>query len=575
MPPYRRKTIIGIITKAVEVIFDLITPMIIAMMIDKGVGERDLSLVIRLGFLLGALAIVGYVFTCICQRLAATVSQGIGTNVRNALYSKVGELGAADLDRFGTPSLVTRVTNDVNQLQVAIAMGVRMLIRWPFIALGSIVAAMLIDVRLGMVFLVCTPAIAGVFWVVMSKSIPLYRAIQNKLDGVSRITREGLEGVRVVRAFGREQHEDDRFRAAAHDQADTAIAVGRLSAYLNPLTFLIMNYGVVAILWTGALRVNVGSLTQGEVIAFVNYMTQVLVSVGYVANLVVVFTRGSASATRIMEVLNTQPQVVDGPLGEKELKERETSTSDTPALAFDHVSFSYGGEDTALTDVSFKLQQGATLGVIGGTGSGKSTLASLAVRLYDPSEGTVFVNGIDTRQLKLPTLRSRVSIVPQKASLLSGTIRSNLSWRKHDASDEELWQALDCAQATDFVQGKQGELDATVSAGGTNFSGGQRQRLTIARALVGSPQVLVLDDAASALDYATDARLRKALKELPDHPATVIISQRVAAVMGADQILVFDHGRVAGLGTHKSLVRSCPIYREICLSQLKPEEVDA
>lgn len=571
LPPFKTRAIIGVACKVVEVIFDLITPMIVALMIDQGVANRDMGLVTRLGILLAVLAIVGYGFTCICQRIAATVSQGMGTDIRNALYARIMELGAADIDRFGTPSLVTRLTSDINQVQVAIAMGVRMLIRWPFIALGSIVAALLIDVHLGLVFLVCTPAIAGVFYLVMARSVPLYQAIQQKLDIVSRITRENLEGVRVVRVFGREDYEDVRFTKAARDQADTAIAVGRLSAYLNPATFLIMNFGVVAILWAGSVRIDAGSLTQGEVVAFVNYMTQLLVSIGYVANLVVVFTRGAASASRVMEVLDTEPQVTDGSIGVSDLSE----PAEGPVLEFRKVCFSYGAGAEAISNVSFTLEPGATLGVIGGTGSGKSTLSALAVRWYDPTEGEVVVRGNDARSYQLEALRSLVALVPQRASLLSGTIRSNLSWRDPDATDDELWAALSCAQAEDFVQAKEGGLDADVEAGGTNFSGGQRQRLTIARALVGKPQVIVLDDAASALDYATDARLRASLKQLPNHPATVVISQRVAAVMGADQILVLDHGRMAGLGTHAQLLQDCPIYREICLSQLRPEEVAA
>lgn len=566
LPPYRRKALVAMACKVVEVIFELITPLVVARMIDVGVARHDLRLVTTLGGVLVALAVVGFLFTFVCQRLAATVSQGMGTDVRAALYAHVGRLSAAEVDAFGTPSLVTRVTSDVNQVQVAVAMGVRMLVRWPFLALGSVVAALAIDVRLGLVFVVCTPAIAAVFWVVMSRSVPLFRAAQAKLDAVTRITREGLEGVRVVRAHVREAHERERFVGAAREQADTSIAVGRLSAILNPATFLIMNLGVICILWAGSVRIELGGLTQGEVIAFVNYMTQVLVSVGYVANLVVIFTRGSASAARIMEVLDTEPQVVDG---------AGSLSGDVraPAIAFDHACFSYGGEQDALSDLTFELAQGATLGVIGGTGSGKSTLASLILRLYDPARGQVRVLGSDVRDLVQADLRAHVSLVPQHASLLSGTIRSNLTWRKADASDDELWAALSCAQADDFVRAKEGQLDATVEAGGANFSGGQRQRLTIARALVGAPQVVVLDDAASALDYATDARLRASLKALDPKPAVVVVSQRVSAVMGADQILVLDHGRMAGLGTHEQLLVGCDIYRETCLSQLRPEEV--
>ena len=589
LPPFRTRAVVGIACKVVEVIFDLITPIVVARMIDTGVANHDMSYVVRMGALLVGFAAVGYAFTIVCQKLAATVSQGMGTNIRDALYARVMELSAADVDALGTPSLITRLTSDVNQVQVAVAMGVRMLVRWPFIAVGSVVSAMLIDQRLGLVFLVCTPAIAGVFFVVMSRSVPLFRAIQEKLEGLTRIVREALEGVRVVRAFGREGYESERFGLAARDQADTSIAVGGLSAVLNPATFLVMNCGVVAILWSGSFRIDAGSLTQGELIAFVNYMTQLLISIGYVANLVVVFMRGSTSATRIMEVLHAEPQVTDGPVDASSVaglhagaagSERLPNlvlppSANVPALRFDHVSFSYGGAQPAVSDVSFTLPQGSTLGVIGGTGSGKSTLSQLAVRLYDPSEGAVYVGDTPATSLQLALLRSAISLVPQKAALLSGTIRDNLRWRDPSATDDELWEALACAQADDFVRAKPLGLNEVVEAGGTNFSGGQRQRLTIARALVGSPRVVVLDDSASALDYATDARLRASLKQLPGSPALMVISQRVAAVMGADQILVLDHGRTAGLGTHRELLASCPIYREICLSQLRPEEVDA
>lgn len=593
LPPYRTKALVGVVCKVVEVVFDLLTPMVVASMIDVGVGNRDMGYVMRMGGVLVVFALVGYAFTCVCQRLAANVSQGMGTAIRSTLYAHIMELDTPEVDRFGTPSLITRLTGDVNNVQVAVAMGVRMLVRWPFIAVGSIVAALLIDVRLGVVFLVCTPAIALVFAFVMMRSVPLYGAIQTKLDTLARLVRESLEGVRVIRAFGRESFETKRFDVAADDQADTSIAVGKLSASLNPATFIIMNLGVVAILWSGSFRIDAGSLTQGELVAFVNYMTQLLISIGYVANLVVIFMRGSTSATRIMEVLDTQPQIVDGPLGWGDLAKMSNdapvagdagaarpvsqlvlpATPDLPALTFDHVSFSYGKGAPALHDVSFALAQGATLGIIGGTGSGKSTLAQLAVRLYDPSEGSISLGNIDITQYELAMLRIAVSMVPQKASLISGTIRDNLRWRNPAASDDELWEALTYAQAADFVREKADGLGEPVEAGGSNFSGGQRQRLTIARAFVGSPRVVVFDDSASALDYATDARLRASLKRLPAHPTIVLISQRVASVMGADQILVLDHGNMVGLGTHRELLESCPVYREICLSQLRPEEV--
>ena len=568
--PYRGKTIIGALSKVVEVIFDLITPLVIARMIDDGVHNRDVGTVLRYGALLVCFALVGYGFTLICQKMAALVAQGVGTDLRDDLMRRTMSLSAAEMDRFGADSLVTRTINDVNQVQLAVAMGIRQLMRFPILGIGSIVAALLIDLKLGLVFLLCVPVITLVFWFVMSRSVPFFRLMQEKLDLVFRITREALSGVRVIRAFGREGSETKRFDAASKEQTDVAVAVGRLSALLNPATLLVMNLGVVAILWTGAVQVSVGDLRQGQVMAFVNYMSQTLVAIVYVANLVVLFNRGSASAQRVMEVLDTEPSVRDT-AGEPLAVDPCAS-----ALALDHVSFSYAGAQLpSVGDVTLTLGQGETLGVIGGTGSGKSTLVSLLVRLYDVSAGTIEVLGHDVRDYPIAQLRSLVSIVPQKASLVSGTIRSNLLWRRPDADDDELWRALERAQAADFVREKPLGLDGAVEAGGKNFSGGQRQRLTIARALVGSPRLVVLDDSASALDFKTDARLRRALRELGGRTSAVIVSQRVSAVMQSDRILVLDHGRVVGLGTHRELLEASKIYREICLSQLSAEEVAA
>lgn len=571
-PKYRGRIVIGVLCKIVEVIFDLLTPIIVARMIDVGVAGHDVGVVTRLGVLLMVFAVIGYCFTLVCQKMAALVSQGSGTDVRNALFEKVYELSSADVDDFGIPSLVTRITNDVNQVQVTVALGIRQLIRWPILAVGSMVAALLIDLKLGLVFLVCTPIIGLVFWYVMTRSVPYFKSMQSKLDQVSLVTREALSGIRVIRAFGRGGHETERFREAAEDQTATAIAVGKLSAVLNPAIFLVMNLGVVTILWVGGGRVNAGELTQGEIVAFVNYMTQTLLSVVYVANLVVTFTRGAASASRVMEVLDRTATISDE--GNEPVKLSEGSSA--AALTLEHVSFAYeGSEVDAVSDVTLDLGVGQTIGIIGGTGSGKSTLVSLVPRLYDVTSGAVRVFGSDVRRYPLDQLRAIVATVPQQASLVSGTIRENLCWRDADASDDELWEALTRAQAADFVREKPDGLDALVEAGGKNFSGGQRQRLTIARALVGHPKIVILDDSASALDFATDAHLRQALHDLRSELTTIVVSQRVSAVMGADQVLVLDHGSVTGLGPHRSLVRSCPLYREICLSQLKPEEVDA
>lgn len=579
---FRRYMVIGPACKLIEVIFDLLTPLVIAQMIDKGIGAHDVNAVVHYGMLLGAMAVIGISFTLVCQKMAALTSQGMGTDIRGALYQHINKLSYAELDRFGTPSLITRITNDVNQVQLAVALGVRMLIRWPFLAVGSMCAALAIDLKLGMIFLICTPAIGLVFWFVMARCIPYYKQLQAKLDRIALICREGLSGARVVRAFVREDHERERFAQAADDQANTAIAVGKLSSILNPVTFLVMNLGVCAILWVGGIQVNVGELTQGQVMAFVNYMTQTLTSIVYVANLVVVFTKASASASRINEVLNCVPSIADE--GNRPVAlPKPSNAAPVPALSLSHASFSFGaGAANAVNDVTLELPLGKTLGIIGGTGSGKSTLVSLIPRLYDASTGSVSVMGADVRTWPLDQLRRVVATVPQRASLVSGTIRSNLTWRDEAATDEELWVALDMAQASEFVRNKTQGLDAPVEAGGKNFSGGQRQRLTIARALVGSPQILIMDDSASALDFKTDAALRHAIRERSVRGAaegglpltTVIVSQRVSTVRDADMICVLDHGSVAGLGTHDELYATCQLYREICQSQLRREELE-
>lgn len=579
---FRRYMVIGPACKLIEVIFDLLTPLVIAQMIDKGIGAHDVNAVVHYGVVLAAMAVIGISFTLVCQKMAALTSQGMGTDIRGALYQHINKLNYAELDRFGTPSLITRITNDVNQVQLAVALGVRMLIRWPFLAVGSMVAALAIDLKLGVIFLICTPAIGLVFWFVMARCIPYYKQLQAKLDRIALICREGLSGARVVRAFVREGHERERFAQAADDQAGVAIAVGKLSSILNPVTFLVMNLGVCAILWVGGIQVNVGELTQGQVMAFVNYMTQTLTSIVYVANLVVVFTKASASASRINEVLNCEPSITDGDNQPVALP-KPGNVAPVPALSLSHASFSFGaGAANAINDVTLELPLGKTLGIIGGTGSGKSTLVSLIPRLYDAGTGSVSVMGADVRAWPLDQLRHVVATVPQRASLVSGTIRSNLTWRDEAATDEELWAALDMAQASEFVRNKPQGLDAPVEAGGKNFSGGQRQRLTIARALVGSPQVLIMDDSASALDFKTDAALRHAIRERSVRGAaegglpltTVIVSQRVSTVRDADMICVLDHGSVAGLGTHDELYASCQLYREICQSQLRREELE-
>ena len=580
---FRVNLIVGPLAKLIEVVFDILTPLVIARMIDRGVLEHDLPTVIRYGCVLGAFALIGIAFALVCQKMASRASQGIGTDIRSALYAHINELSYAELDRFGTPSLITRLTNDVNQVQLAVALAIRQLIRWPFLAIGSMIAAIAIDVQLGLVFLVSMPLVAAVFWWIMTRLVPLFGELQGRLDTVGLITREGLSGVRVIRAFSREEHERRRFRDAADAQASVAIAAGKLSAALNPVTFFVMNLAVCCILWMGAGKVQVGGLTQGEVMAFVNYMTQTLLSIVYVANLVVVFTKASASAVRVNEVLDCEPTITDegavpvdvaGVLGD--------GRAAVPAIRFEGVAFAYhGAAAPAVAGASFELAPGATLGVIGGTGSGKSTLVSLIPRLYDVNAGEIDIFGRDVRTWPLEQLRHVVGLVPQQTALVSGTVRSNLTWRAPDATDEELWRALECAQAAEVVRGLPRGLDAPVEAGGKNFSGGQRQRLTIARALVGDPLILILDDSASALDFKTDAALRHAIRERSRSAqaagavplTTVIVSQRVSSVRDADLICVMRRGEVVGLGAHDELLETCQVYREICLSQLKPEEL--
>lgn len=600
---YRANLVLGPLCKLIEVVFDLFTPIIVAYMIDAGVGTRSVQPVLTGGGILLAMAAAAILFALACQKMASRASQGMGTSIRHSLYEHINALSHADLDRFGTPSLTTRITNDVNQVQLAIALGIRQLMRWPFLAVGSLVAALAIDVRLGLIFVVSMAVVGGLFWFVMKACIPYYRSMQAKLDRIALIVREGLSGVRVVRAFVREGHERRRLADAAQDQAATAIAVGRLSSVLNPVTFLVMYLAVCAILWSGGIQVNIGELTQGQVVAFVSYMTQALLSIVYVANLVVVFTKASASAARVNEVLACQPSVTDEGAEPVELwgsawlpgvaeradgaglpdaaeqvrlAEQTGASKRILTLALRNVSFAYpGAAADAVHDATLALMPGQTLGVIGGTGSGKSTLVSLIPRLYDATEGAVEVLGRDVRAWQLKQLRQVVSMVPQQAMLVSGTIRSNLIWRDAKATDDDLWRALELAQASEFVRTLADGLDAPVEAGGKNFSGGQRQRLTIARALVGAPKLLILDDSASALDYKTDAALRVALAsygrdaaasgELP--PAVVVVSQRVASVRAADLICVMRRGNVVGLGTHDELVRTCAIYQEICASQ--------
>lgn len=568
---YRIYVILGPIFKLIEAVFELIVPIVTSLMIDKGVRQGDLTYVWHMGGVLIGLGVVGLCSALVCQKFASIASLGFGTAVRNQMYEKINAFSHAEIDRFGTPSLITRITNDVNQLQQAVALLIRLVIRAPFLAIGAVIAAMLIDWKLGLILLVATPVIALILYMVMSRSVPFYKKAQKKLDQISLVSREGLSGVRVIRAFSKQEEEQKRFEQAASEQTETAIGVGKLTALLNPLTYAVMNLAIVAILWFGGYRVDNGGVSQGNVIALVNYMTQTLLALIVVANLVVTFTKAAASASRVNEILDTQPAVTEQTTQKIEVK----TDGKTPKILFDHVSFAYDmqAHQSALYDLSAAIYPGETVGIIGGTGSGKSTVAALIPRFYDPTQGTISIDGIDIKQYSFAQLREQIGVVPQRAVLFTGTIESNLKWGNEHATKEQMDKALRIAQAEEFVSRLPKGLQTEVSQGGANFSGGQRQRLTIARALVGQPKILILDDSASALDYATDAKLRMAIAKETENMTVIIVSQRANSIRNADKIIVLDQGHVMGIGTHRELLSTCPVYKEICLSQMREDEL--
>lgn len=571
---FKVEVLVGPVFKLTEAIFELIVPLVMAQIIDVGIANGDRGYVLRMGGVMVLLGLVGLCCALICQYCAARASQGFGTVLRSEMFRHINTLSHGEIDQIGTPSLITRITNDVNQLQLAVAMLIRLVVRAPFLVIGSTVMALMIDWKLACVFFVAAPLMALVLYLVMSKSIPFYRIIQKKLDRISLITRENLSGVRVIRAFSRQEKEKERFAQASEDQMTTSITVGRISALLNPLTSAIINLAIAAVIWFGGFRVDSGSMTQGEVIAFVNYLNQILLAMIVVANLVVIFTKAAASATRVDEVLQLQPSIVN------RVSRPAQEVEGSPEIAFDAVSFAYPDAGAySLSDISFRVARGQTLGIIGGTGCGKSTLVNLIPRFYEVSQGSLKVEGVDVRDYPMEQLRGKVGLVPQRAVLFSGTLRQNMQWRKQDATDEEIWQALETAQAASFVRKMPDGLDSVILQGGKNLSGGQKQRLTIARALVGEPEILILDDSASALDFATDAALRRAIAkfsaERGNRMTTIIVSQRANTVRYADQILVLDDGRAVGIGTHEQLLESCQTYREIYWSQNERQEAVA
>ena len=571
---FKFQVLVGPVFKLTEAIFELIVPLVMAQIIDVGIANGDRGYVIRMGGVMVLLGLVGLCCALICQYCAAKASQGFGTVLRSEMFRHINSLSHGEIDQIGTPSLITRITNDVNQLQLAVAMLIRLVVRAPFLVIGSTVMALMIDWKLACVFFVAAPLMALVLYLVMSRSIPFYRIIQKKLDHISLITRENLSGVRVIRAFSRQEKEKERFAQASDDQMTTSIAVGRISALLNPLTSAIINLAIAAVIWFGGFRVDSGNMTQGEVIAFVNYLNQILLAMIVVANLVVIFTKAAASATRVSEVLELHSSIVN------RVSKPAQEVAGSPEIEFDLVRFAYpDAGDYSLSDISFSIKRGQTLGIIGGTGCGKSTLVNLIPRFYEVTEGSLKVDGVDVRDYPLPQLRGKVGVVPQKAVLFSGTLRRNMQWRKEDATDEEIWQALETAQAADFVRKMPDGLDSVILQGGKNLSGGQKQRLTIARALVGAPEILILDDSASALDFATDAALRRAIAKFSAEHAnsmtTIIVSQRANTVRYADEIVVLDDGRAVGIGTHEQLLENCQTYQEIYWSQNEKQDEPA
>ena len=568
---YKKESIIGPLFKLLEATFELIVPVIMAHIIDIGIKKQDTLYIWEMGAVLVIFGILGLTCSLLAQYFAAKAAVGFGTALRHDLFWHIENLSHAEVDKAGSSTLVVRMTSDVNQVQSGVNLVLRLFLRSPFIVVGALVMAFTINWKAAMVFVVTVPLLAFVIYGIMVITIPLYKKVQKELDEVLLTTRENLTGVRVIRAFRTQKLERETFEHKSDVLMAIQMHVGKISASLNPLTYIIVNAGIIAVIWFGGIQVNVGDMTQGEVIALVNYMTQTLLALVALANLIITFTKALASAGRINEVFAMKPGIVDG--NEKESAVQQTEEPKT-AVSMEDVTFYYQeSKEPAVEHISFTAKKGETIGIIGGTGSGKSTLVSLIPRFYDVTEGQVLVNGKDVREYKVENLRSKVGMVPQKAVLFHGTIRDNMKMGREDASDEEIFAALKTAQALEIVENKPGKLDTVLSEGGKNLSGGQRQRLTIARALVRNPEVLILDDSASALDFATDANLRKAIAEDTNNMTVFIVSQRAASIMHADKIIVLDDGQMVGYGTHQELLKQCEVYQEICYSQFSKEEV--
>lgn len=567
---YKKESILAPLFKLLEAFFELLVPLVMANIIDYGISNRNMGYIGKMGLLLLLLGVVGLASSITAQFFAAKAAVGFSTQLRQALFDHIEDLSFTDIDKAGTSTMITRMTSDVNQVQSGINMTLRLFLRSPIIVFGAMIMAFTIDVKCALIFVVAIPLLSVVVFGIILSTIPMYKKVQSKLDQVLGITRENLTGVRVIRAFHQEAKESDRFRENNEALSAMQIFVGKISACMNPVTYIIVNGAIIALIYTGAVQVNIGNLSQGEVVAIINYMNQILVELVKLANLIVTMTKALACAERVASVFDIGADAAY--VGAQDQKLADKVDKSAPFLDFKHVSLTYQGAGApTLQDMNFTVNRGDTVGIIGGTGSGKTSLVNLIPGFYPATEGEILLEGRDIRTMSDEELRGRIGVVPQKAVLFKGTIRSNLQWGKPDAAEEEMWKALELAQASEVVDGKPGKLDATVAQNGKNFSGGQRQRLTIARALVRNPEILILDDSASALDYATDAKLRAAIRTLEDKTTTFIVSQRASTIRHADKIIVLDDGEIAGMGTHDELLKDCTVYQEIYYSQY-PEQ---
>ena len=567
---YKKESILAPLFKLLEAFFELMVPLVMANIIDYGISNRNMGYIGKMGLLLLLLGVVGLASSITAQFFAAKAAVGFSTKLRQALFNHIEDLSFTDIDKAGTSTMITRMTSDVNQVQSGVNMTLRLFLRSPIIVFGAMIMAFTIDVKCALIFVVAIPLLSVVVFGIILSTIPLYKKVQSKLDQVLGITRENLTGVRVIRAFHQEAKESDRFRENNEALSAMQIFVGKISACMNPVTYIIVNGAIIALIYTGAVQVNIGNLSQGEVVAIINYMNQILVELVKLANLIVTMTKALACAERVASVFDIGADAAYVEAQDQKLADKVDKSA--PFLDFKHVSLTYQGAGApTLQDMNFTVNRGDTVGIIGGTGSGKTSLVNLIPGFYPATEGEILLEGRDIRTMSDEELRGRIGVVPQKAVLFKGTIRSNLQWGKPDATEEEMWKALELAQASEVVDGKPGKLDATVAQNGKNFSGGQRQRLTIARALVRNPEILILDDSASALDYATDAKLRAAIRTLEDKTTTFIVSQRASTIRHADKIIVLDDGEIAGMGTHDELLKDCTVYQEIYYSQY-PEQ---